>query len=511
MAGSNWLERWARSARTWVALAVLAPVLMLAVSGAMLVEMRREAWEKARQTSENLLQLIERDIARNVEIIDLSLTRVVEGVGMPAVRAADPSLRQLILFDRAATARDIGVMLVLDENGDVTQDSAGYPPRKLNNADRSYFKAHKASPNLGLTISEPLVSRLTGSPIVVLSRRIDRPDGSFGGVALASLKLSYFQRLFDRIGLGPEGAVNLYRTDGVRLMRYPFVEADIGASIAGSANFERFISAPGGAFVATSVRDGVERYYSFTKVGDLPLVLNVALGADDVEAQWRGRAIALGLVLLSLCALTAGLALLFGRELKRGADMQGELARLSRTDSLTGLPNRRCFEEEFARVFGEAQRFGRPLSLLVVDADHFKRINDRYGHSVGDEVLKGLARALGGSVHRPGDLVARVGGEEFVVVLPQTDAAGAARIAQKIHGEVARLAVESAGIGAGAIAVSVGSASLPAGAPVERDAFYRLADAALYEAKAGGRNQTRAAAIAAPAQRPARVRLVGND
>ncbi|MDR4308908.1 GGDEF domain-containing protein, partial [Chelatococcus sambhunathii] len=490
MAGSNWLERWARSQRTWVALAVLAPVLMLAVSGAMLLEMRREAWEKARQTAENLLQLVERDIARNFEIIDLSLTRLAEGVGMPSVQGADPQLRQLILFDRAATARDIGVMLALDENGDVTLDSAGFPPRKLNNADRSYFKAHKADPGLGLSISEPLVSRLTGSPIVVLSRRINRPDGSFGGIALASLKLSYFQRLFNRIGLGPEGAINLYRTDGVRLMRYPSVEADIGANIAGSGNFERFLSAPRGAFVATSVRDGVERYYAFSRVGDLPLVLNVALGASDIEAEWRGRAIALGLVLISLCALTAGLALLFGRELKRGGEMQAELARLSRTDSLTGLPNRRCFEEEFTRVFGEAQRFGRPLSLLVVDADHFKRINDRYGHGVGDMVLKGLARCLARSVHRPGDLVARVGGEEFVVLLPETDAAGAARIAERIHEEVALLGVESAGIGQGAITVSVGSVSLPAGTALERAEFYRLADAALYEAKAGGRNQT---------------------
>lgn len=486
---------WLHSARTWVALAIIAPLGMLAISGAMLLEMRRDAWEKAEQTSQNLLQLTERDIARNIEIIDLSLTAVVENLKAPGVAQASPELRQMILFDRASTARDIGVMLVLDENGDAVIDAAGYPPRELNNADRAYFQAHKARADLGLYISRPLVSRLMGAPIVVLSRRIDKPDGSFGGVALASLKLSYFQRLFDRIGLGREGAINLYLRDGTRIMRYPYLEADIGVSIAGTSNFTRFVLDHAGSFVAKSVRDGVERLYTFTEVGDLPLVLNVALGTKEIEAGWRNRSLALGAVLLVLCGLTASLAILFGKELRRRAEMQAELARLARTDVLTGLPNRRHFEAELERAFDESARNTGALSLLVIDADHFKRINDRYGHATGDQVLKGLAQALSGSVYRPGDVVARIGGEEFAVILADTDAAGAQRIADRVHSEVSRIEFAASGVDVGAITVSVGLASLGHGAafrttPAE---LYRLADGALYEAKAGGRNQTRAA------------------
>ncbi|CAO4136681.1 sensor domain-containing diguanylate cyclase [Methylorubrum extorquens] len=487
------LARRLRSARTWIALGVLAPVGMLVVSGLMLLDLRQDAWDKAEQTSKNLLQVIERDIARNVEIIDLSLQAVVDNLRVPGLDALSPEMRQLVLFDRAGTARDLGVMLVLDEHGDSVLDAGAVPARRLNNADRDYFRVHKADPNLGLHISKPLFSRLTGSRIVVLSRRIDKPDGSFSGVVLAGLKLDYFSRLFDQIGLGRDGAINLYLRDGTRLMRQPYEEADIGVNIAGASTFRRFVAERSGSFVGTSVRDGVERHYTFNRVGDLPLVLNVALATRDIEAGWRLKALVISSVVLVLCGLTMFLSLLYGRDLRRRAVLQAELARLSRTDALTDLPNRRRFDEVSERAWKRAWHKGKPLSLLIVDADHFKRYNDRYGHAVGDEVLKALARCLSASVNRPDDLVARVGGEEFVLLLPDTDEEGASRIAGKVHEAVAALTLPSAGIGAGAVTVSIGLAT-GSGSPREpAEALYRAADAALYEAKAGGRNQTRCA------------------
>ncbi|GJD78908.1 MULTISPECIES: sensor domain-containing diguanylate cyclase [Methylobacteriaceae] len=498
------LARRLRSARTWIALGVLAPLGMLVVSGLMLLDLRQDAWDKAEQTSKNLLQVIERDIARNVEIIDLSLQAVVDNLRVPGLDALSPEMRQLVLFDCAGTARDLGVMLVLDEHGDSVLDAGAVPARRLNNADRDYFQAHKADPNLGLHISKPLFSRLLGTRIVVLSRRIDKPDGSFGGVALASLKLDYFSRLFDQLGLGPEGAINLYLRDGTRIMRHPYEEADIGVNIAGAPTFRRFVGARSGTFVGTSVRDGVERHYAFTKVGDLPLVLNVALSTADIEAGWRAKAFVIGMVVLLLCGLTVFLSLLYGRDLRRRSALQADLARLSRTDALTGLANRRQFEEEFERARTGAGRTARPLSLLIVDADHFKRCNDRYGHAVGDEVLKGLARCLGASVHQPDDLVARIGGEEFAVLLPETDENGATRVAQAIHRAVATLAVPASGLGVGAVTVSVGLAVDAAGEGELGD-LYRRADAALYEAKASGRNRTQCAS--APANRTRRARV----
>jgi diguanylate cyclase (GGDEF)-like protein len=483
------IARRLRSPRIWIGLGVLAPVGMLVVSGLMLLDLRRDAWDKAEQTSRNLLQVIERDIARNVEVIDLTLQAVKDNLRAPGLAGLNPAMRHLVLFDRAATARDLGVMFVLDENGDVVEDAAASPPRKGNYADRDYFQAHKANGHLGLYIGRPIVSRLTGERMVNFSRRIDKPDGSFGGLVLGSLKLTYFGHLFDQIGLGRDGAINLYLRDGTRITRHPYLEADVGVNIAGSRTFDRFAREGSGKFVETSVRDGVRRLYTFTRVGDLPLVLNVALSVDEVEAEWRTKALVLGTIVLALCGLTVVLSLLFGRELRRRAAMQAELARLSLTDVLTGLANRRRFEEVFARAWKSVGRTGRALSLLVVDADHFKRYNDRHGHAVGDEVLRGLARCLSASVHLPNDLVARVGGEEFALLLPDTDEEGAARIAARIHEMVATLGVASAGILAGAVTVSVGLAVECGTRQGARD-LYRDADAALYQAKTAGRNRT---------------------
>ncbi|TNC07582.1 GGDEF domain-containing protein [Methylobacterium terricola] len=498
------LARRLRSTRTWIALGVLAPAGMLALSGVMLLDLRRDAWDKADQTSRNLLQVIERDIARNVEIIDLGLRAAVDNLKVPGVAEATPALRRLILFDRAATARDMGDMFVLDENGDGVADAAQVPVRKVNYADRAYFQVHKARADLGLHISAPLVSRLTGARTIVLSRRIDKADGSFGGIALATLRLSYFRRMFDQIALGRDGAINLYERDGTRVMRPPYDEADIGVNIAGTENFDRFVRERAGTFVNRSVRDGIERHYAFTQVGEWPLLINVALSTREIEAEWRAKALVIGTIVLVLCGLTVLLSLLYGRDLRRRAALEAELARLSRTDPLTGLPNRRHFEQAFEDAWTTARRAGRPLALLVVDADHFKSCNDRHGHAVGDEVLKGLARGLSASVHRPGDLVARIGGEEFAVLLPDTDAEGGLRIAGRIHDAVATFGLPSAGIGPGGVTVSIGLGVSPVAGDTLRDDLYRRADAALYAAKGAGRNCTRAADAD-----PGPLRLVG--
>ncbi len=504
-----------RSPRSWTVLGMLAPVGMLIVSGLMLLDLRRDAWEKAEQTSRNLLQVIERDVARNVEIIDLSLQAIVDNLKAPGVAEASPELRQLVLFDRVTSAQDVGITLVLDEAGDSILDAASTTPRRVNNADRDYFKAHTARADLGLHISHPVVSRLTGAPVIVLSRRISKPDGSFGGVALASLSLSYFDRLFDRIDLGRQGTINLYHRDGTRLLRYPTPDPVSAPppNFLAAPNFQRFLHQDRGTFVGTTLSDGVERHYTFVQFPDLPLVLNVAVATREIDAEWRRKALVLGGILLALGGLTAGLSLLFGRELRRRTAVEAELARLSRTDVLTGLTNRRGFDAALGAACERARRTGQPLCLLIVDADHFKRYNDRYGHAVGDAVLKGLAQGLSASVHRPDDLVARVGGEEFALLLPDTEMAGAARIAERIHARVAELAIAEAGIAAGTVGVSIGLAC--AAAETAADDLFRLADGALYAAKEAGRNRTCRATVpepeaASPAARGrAGLRVVG--
>ncbi len=145
------LVRQLRSTRTWIALGVLAPIGMLVVSTAMLLDMRRDAYARAEQTSRNLLQVIERDIARNIELFDLSLRGVVENLRVPGSAEVSSELRKLILFDRAASARDMGVMFVLNEHGEIVIDAGLAQPANGNFADRRTSESIKPVPTLAST------------------------------------------------------------------------------------------------------------------------------------------------------------------------------------------------------------------------------------------------------------------------------------------------------------------------------------------------------------------------
>ena len=155
----------------------------------------------------------------------------------------------------------------------------------------------------------------------------------------------------------------------------------------------------------------------------------------------------------------------------------------ARTDALTGLLNRRGFETQMAFAVALARRSSRPLSLITVDVDHFKRVNDTHGHEAGDEVLRRLARTLESRL-RGSDVVARLGGEEFVALLPDTDLNGAQSIAQAL---VTAMAEQQDPV-VGTITVSAGVATMR-GAEDNGAAMLRRGDAALYEAKGQGRNR----------------------
>ena len=160
---------------------------------------------------------------------------------------------------------------------------------------------------------------------------------------------------------------------------------------------------------------------------------------------------------------------------------------LSITDSLTGIFNRRHFIEESEREIARARRYALSSGLLLLDIDHFKRINDTYGHTIGDDALKAFAAACQKAL-RTNDILGRLGGEEFAVFLPQTDADGAALVAERIRGAVEEIAVPLDGGGAVRFTVSVGVAAAANGEqPV--DTLLSRADEALYQAKAAGRNR----------------------
>jgi diguanylate cyclase (GGDEF)-like protein len=180
------------------------------------------------------------------------------------------------------------------------------------------------------------------------------------------------------------------------------------------------------------------------------------------------------------------------------------LAAVASTDGLTGLPNRRRLDERAAEAAAVAERYGRSLSCLMIDVDHFKRINDTYGHAAGDEVLRETARRLR-SVCRSADFVGRYGGEEFTVIMPETDLDGAVAAGERIR-QV--LAVEPVQADDSEIWItsSVGVVGWQAGMRTPED-LYAPADRALYRAKELGRDRV----VAAPPKEPAEVVAAGSD
>ena len=176
-------------------------------------------------------------------------------------------------------------------------------------------------------------------------------------------------------------------------------------------------------------------------------------------------------------------------ELKRQRDI---LARLSHIDGLTGIANRREFDEYLEREWLRAQRMNKPLSVFMIDVDFFKRYNDRYGHITGDDCLKKIAATLERSLTRPSDLVARYGGEEFSCVLPDTDKEGMLHTAGNILETIRSLKIPHADSGVFEfVTVSIGAAStIPENGSKPAD-IVKAADCALYGAKAAGRNRVK--------------------
>lgn len=174
--------------------------------------------------------------------------------------------------------------------------------------------------------------------------------------------------------------------------------------------------------------------------------------------------------------------------LNRLADANRKLEELSAIDGLTGVSNRRIFDERFESEWRRALRSKWPLSLLLLDLDFFKKVNDAYGHQAGDMCLQAVGKILAGAMKRPGDLVARYGGEEFSVILPNTHQSGAVYLAEEVRKEIEAENFSFSGKDF-KLTVSIGIAGCIPDAKTQASSLITAADLALYKAKEGGRNQ----------------------
>jgi diguanylate cyclase (GGDEF)-like protein len=187
----------------------------------------------------------------------------------------------------------------------------------------------------------------------------------------------------------------------------------------------------------------------------------------------------------------------------RLAESNSLLERLSFLDGLTGVPNRRYFDEYLNREWLRSRRDEQKLTLMMADIDLFKKFNDNYGHQAGDDCLRQVATGLQECLRRPGDLVARYGGEEFAIILPNTDLRGAGKVAERLLKCVRSQNIPHEQWDPGLVTISLGVATIQPQPGQEAEAIIKAADQALYQAKSGGRDRWEIARENGPADSPA--------
>lgn len=483
-----------------------------------------------------------------------------------------------------------------------------------------FFRHHVYSTKREAYVGAPVRSLTDGEWVVTLSRRFNRPNGSFAGVVVGTISSNYLSRFYQRFDIGRNSSIVLLHSGGAVIARSQDNARYAGRDLSSAPLFQNSsLQGPSGGFASKSPLDGADRLNFFSRSGRFPIVLLATVQKNEMLAPWRSAAILRMSIVLGLVLLIAVIGTFLVRQLvlskrmaaalaekeasfrllaegssdmvtrigldeliryvspssrrivgwgpkklvgtpalasvhrddlpevrrlvdlmKRGEleearvtyrtrhrekgeiwlesalcvtrdeadaidgvvaisrdvttqkNLEGKLETLAVEDGLTGLANRRCFDQHISDEWARAYRDRTSLGLLLIDLDHFKEYNDTYGHPAGDECLRTLAKVLTREAKRPGDLAARYGGEEFAIILPNTDAAACTLIAERIRHAIREAGIPHASNAPSAlVTASIGGAACRPG--MERSvgpvSLIEAADRSLYAAKDGGRDR----------------------
>ncbi|GKT21533.1 diguanylate cyclase [Acidovorax sp. SUPP3334] len=314
------------SPRRLVLLALVLSAGIGALFARAILTIRDDAWSHALNTNASLARTLEQNIKRTLDGFDYSLIGVAKSLSDPGLPNLSPEMRNTFLFDHSLHTPGLGTVAVLDDKGNVLMRSTSVEPVTLNLADREYFQVHKTVEREGVYVGKPIQGRLTGMYSLPISRAYFRSDGSFGGVVVGTVRISYFKELFASIDVGPLSRVDLWSTrDGVAVARFPYEEKDVGQPMNDASQLARLQASDSGSFTAQDVQDETERLHAFRRIGGYPLVVSVGQSADTILAKWRASAKVLGAFAVLLMAACLGLSALFARELQRRQAIAAQL------------------------------------------------------------------------------------------------------------------------------------------------------------------------------------------
>lgn len=465
---------------------------------------RKSQLQEAEISTANMARAIAQHADDTIKAADTALVGIVERIEADGTTPTALDRIHKLLVRRTAELTQLKGLFIYDENGQWLVNSLPVMPLNVNNADRDYFIYHRTHQDDKPYIGLPIKSRSSGVWIMTVSRRISHTDGSFAGVALATIDIDYFNKFYNSFNLGKKGAIALILDRGVLVTRRPLLADSIGKGMLNTTVYKESRSKEVGTFTVNSAQDGVKRLNSFRHLDKYPLFAAAALSEEEILAEWLAdtylHSAGVGILILVLSSVGFYLA----GQIKLRVDAEAEsaaardamqnlnqvLERLSLQDGLTELANRRNFDITFEEEFNRAIRNSSSLALIMFDVDHFKRYNDIYGHAAGDECLKKISQAAQSCRRRAGDLIARYGGEEFVIILPATDVEGAILIAENICLAIRKLAIRHDGNDPGIVTVSAGAAAIIPVREINKPVnLIEAADRALYEAKRSGRDR----------------------
>ncbi|GLR09631.1 GGDEF domain-containing protein [Mixta theicola] len=385
--------------------------------------------------------------------------------------------------------------------------TAAQTPTGMNNADREYFLYHRKNRHGGSHIGHVIRSRSTGELVIPVSIRLNDSGGGFVGVALATVRIDSFRRFYSYFEMGDGDLLALLLDDGTALYVRPFPDSFINRSLSSSPLFTtQLVRADRGTGTWNSALDNKVRIFGYARSGQYPLIVAAGFDKSALWSQWLHDSmpdLVLNGMLLIVIVMIGTVVL---RQVRTNVENQIELTTLrdelttinqslqalALLDGLTGLANRRQFDIFLAQNLKRSAISGRPVGLIMMDVDFFKRYNDTYGHVAGDNCLRRVGEALKNLPLRQTDLIARYGGEEFAIVLPDATPDAALRIAQSAVEAVREAAIphKSTALKDEVVTLSAGCFVL-VGSDTGQDAqlIKEGADHALYQAKHNGRNR----------------------
>ncbi len=494
----------------WLILAVLAGAI-LTVYGVLAATDREARFTQAEGKTRQVAFFVAQDVAEKFRTYDRALITLAErsrAVGLDGLQVSRAHWQ--LMLDLLAVTPKTRSMGIADAEGNVLLNTAqhGRQPSSIN--DRDFFLALKANPNGGPVISAPFDGSFANQTLVALARPLTDATGALQAVVFLTIEPMAFDVMAELPTLSEGGSVAITRADGVNLFRAPPAEL-VGRNFAGTPLWRTLEdNRPEGIYHPPEgqAADGQGRFLAYRRVMGYPLVVVVGTLTERIEMEWRAAWLRngafVGVALLGFALLAYRLQSQVDRMTRFELQMhqkvaqdsrrvEEELRRLATTDPLTGLANRRHFLELAELELKRLRRYGGTLALIMLDADHFKQINDVYGHAAGDEALRHLAVVVGTEL-RDTDLFGRLGGEEFAVLLPGTTLEAATEVAERLRHAVASQPVVAGPLSL-PLTISLGVVSCD---PEESiDHSLNRADQALYQSKAAGRNKVTAVALVA--------------